>query len=209
MPLPLVCLTIRPNAGTDTGHHCHATGAERSWQMARTAQQAAAQAQQAAAQATAAPPSHPASYGAAAWAPPPPRVGPPATVPGVLPAGHVRQPPSAPEHLPDPATLPGLLHLSSLRLAVKVPKDAKHTVGELQARLAPFGLCVKDARYASDGSGPLGLRALFAATTNYSASRNAACPAMLRANSCVHSQQPQPRRLRCWSCFRCPRCRAR
>ena len=138
--------------------------------MARTARQA----QQAAAQAPA-PGAHPvyggAGYGGGGWAAPPVRVGPPTTVPGVLPAGHVRQPPSAPEHLPDPATLPGLLHLSSLRLAVKVAKDAKLTLGEIQARLAPFGLCVKDTHGAADGSGPLGLRALFAATTHYSASR--------------------------------------
>ena len=137
--------------------------------MARTARQA----QQAAAQAPA-PPSHPVygggGYGGGGWTAPPARVGPPATVPGVLPAGHVRQPPTAPEHLPDPATLPGLLHLSSLRLAVKVAKDSKHTLSEIQARLAPFGLCVKDSHGPSDGTGPLGLRALFASTVHYSAS---------------------------------------
>ena len=157
-----------PSAGTDPGHHCHATGEERSWQMARTARQA----QQAAAQAHA-PPLHPVygggGYGGGGWAAPVARVGPPTTVPGVLPAGHVRQPPSAAEHLPDPATLPGLLHLSSLRLAVKLAKDGKHTLGEIQTRLAPFGLCVKDLHMVPNDTGPLGLRALFA-TSHYSAS---------------------------------------
>ena len=152
--------------------------------MARTARQA----QQAAAQAPA-PSAHPAYGGGAfggggGWAAPPVRVGPPTTVPGVLPAGHVRQPPSAPEHLPDPATLPGLLHLSSLRLAVKVAKDAKHTLSEIQARLAPFGLCVKDTHgAATDSSGPLGLRALFAAMTHYSASRIVIALVLRRAAS--------------------------
>lgn len=191
--VPLVLLrssltALRITAGTDAGHHCHATGDERSWQAARTARQAAS---------APAPAAHAfgfgggayggGGYGGGAYVPPAPR-GPPTMTAGVLPAGHVRQPPSAPEHLPDPATLPSLLHLSSLRLSVRVPEDATHTIGEVQARLAPFGLCAKDSHgsVSSDGTCPVGLRAVFRATNSYCASRMLAL-AVLRANVCRHA----------------------
>jgi hypothetical protein len=124
--------------------------------------------------------------------------GPAPTVPGVLPAGHVRTPPNAPEHLPDPSTLPGLLHLSSLRLAVRIPKDATHTIAELRARLAPHGLCVKDSHgsVSADGTGPIGLRTLFRTNSgyHYSASRVRPCSAALPADALLR------RRFRDFAC---------
>jgi hypothetical protein len=87
------CLSLRAlsscvHAGLDDKHHCHAHAGDRAWQAARQARQAAAN-----------PPPKAAAPTAQWGAPPPPRAPPPVRS-TVLPAGHVRTPPDAPEPLP-------------------------------------------------------------------------------------------------------------
>ena len=79
----------------------------------------------------------------------------------------------------DPSTLPGLLHLAHLELPVRATEG--HTVADLAAKLAPYGLCTKDNGYNATAplpaNTPLSLSALLRGSTDYS--QSACAPARI------------------------------